>query len=109
MTRGAVRPDSGTAWQQCFSSNRTAAVSYTHLDVYKRQTFDSSVVTSSVATEIEDAVDYVVNLYDSSFSNPITINIDVGWGEVDGQALESNALGESISNTSCLLYTSRCV
>jgi hypothetical protein len=58
-----------------------------------------------VATEIEDAVDYVVNLYDSSFSNPITINIDVGWGEVDGQALESNALGESISNTSAYSYS----
>ena len=68
-------------------------------------TFDSSVLSSSAATEIENAVDYVVNLYDSLFSNPITINIDVGWGEVDGQTLESDALGESISNTSNYSYS----
>jgi Hint domain len=68
-------------------------------------TFDSSVLSSSAATEIENAVDYVVNLYDSLFSSPITINIDVGWGEVDGQTLESDALGESISNTSDYSYS----
>ena len=50
-------------------------------------TWDTSVLQASVATEIETAVNYVVNLYDSLFTNPITINIDVGWGEVDGQTL----------------------
>ena len=67
-------------------------------------TWDTSVLQASVATEIETAVDYVVNLFDSYFTNPITINIDVGWGEVDGQALGAGALGESISNVASYSY-----
>ena len=42
-------------------------------------------------------VQSVVNYYESHFSNPITITIDVGYGEVDGQSLGSGALGESIT------------
>ncbi len=68
-------------------------------------TFDASVLTSGVATEIENAVDYVVNLYDNLFTNPITINIDVGWGEVDGQTLGADDLGESETNTSDYSYS----
>ncbi len=68
-------------------------------------TWDSSVLSSPVASSIEQAIDYVVGIYDSVFSNPITINIDVGWGEVDGQTLASNALGESVSNTSDFTYS----
>ena len=68
-------------------------------------TWDTSVLTASVATELEAGVNYVVNLYDSLFTNPVTINIDVGWGEVAGQTLASNALGESITNTSTYSYS----
>jgi hypothetical protein len=68
-------------------------------------TWDTSVLTASAATQIESAVDYVVNLFDSLFTNPITINIDVGWGEVAGQSLVSNALGESITNTTNYNYS----
>jgi len=40
-------------------------------------------------------VDYVVNYFDSLFTNSVTINIAVGYGEVEGQSLGSNDLGES--------------
>jgi hypothetical protein len=56
-------------------------------------TFDQSV--SSLPTGFVAAVDYVVNLYDSLFTNAVTVNIDVGYGEIGGQSLESGALGES--------------
>jgi hypothetical protein len=34
-------------------------------------------------------------IYDTLFINAITINIHVGYGEIDGESLGSNALGES--------------
>ena len=42
------------------------------------------------------AVNYVVNYFDSLFTNNVTITIDVGYGEVGGSILPSNALGASM-------------
>ena len=41
------------------------------------------------------AVDYVAGYFDSLFTNPVTINIDVGYGEIDGAPLARGDLGES--------------
>jgi len=68
-------------------------------------TWDTSVLTSPLVASIEGAINYVVNQFENLFTNPITINIDVGWGEVAGQSLVSNALGESITNTSDYSYS----
>src|SRR5579871_820297 len=59
-------------------------------------TFDSSV--SQAPAGFVAAVDYVVALFDATFTNNVTVNLDVGWGEVDGQQLDPSALGESITN-----------
>ncbi len=69
-------------------------------------TFDQSVLglNPTLASEIESAVDYAVGVYEGLFTNPITINIDVGWGEVDGHWLGSDDLGESITNTTTYTY-----
>ena len=40
----------------------------------------------------------VVNFYESQFSNPVTITIDVGYGEVEGQSMQVGALGENQAN-----------
>ncbi|MGO8912843.1 MAG: NF038122 family metalloprotease, partial [Bradyrhizobium sp.] len=56
-------------------------------------TFDSSV--ANAPTGFVAAINYVVSYYDSLFTNNVTINLDVGYGEVAGQTLASNALGES--------------
>ena len=56
-------------------------------------TFDQSV--SSLPTGFVSAVNYVVNYFDSLFSNSCTITICVGWGEVGGSTLSGGALGES--------------
>src|SRR5664280_2095162 len=58
-------------------------------------TWDQSV--SGLPTGFVSAVNYVVNYLDTLFTNNATINIDVGYGEVAGSTLGSNALGASIS------------
>jgi len=55
--------------------------------------FDQSV--GSLPAGFVAAVDYVVNYFDTLFTSPVTINIAVGYGEIDGQSLGANALGES--------------
>lgn len=57
-------------------------------------TFDASA--ASAPPGFETAVNYVVSQFDSMFTNPVTINLDVGWGEVHGQALQRQTLGESL-------------
>jgi len=46
-------------------------------------TYDSS--TNAAPSAFFGAITYVVNLFDHLFTNPITLNFDVGYGEVNGQ------------------------
>jgi hypothetical protein len=55
--------------------------------------YDSS--TTNAPAGFAAAMNYVVNFFDTVFTNPVTINIAVGWGEIAGQPLSSGALGES--------------
>ena len=50
---------------------------------------------SSLPSGFVTAVNYVVSYFDTLFTNNVTLNIHVGYGEIDGQSLASNALGES--------------
>ena len=58
--------------------------------------WDSSVSSapSGFETDVTAAVQYLENL----FTNSVTLTIDVGYGEIDGQTLDSDALGESLAN-----------
>ena len=69
-------------------------------------TYDSSVsnAPAGFTAAIQDAVTYL----ESVITAPITVNIDVGYGEIDGQALQSGALGESetyLNSYSSVSYT----
>jgi hypothetical protein len=55
--------------------------------------WDSSV--SSAPAGFTTAVTAAVQYLESLISNPVTINIDVGYGEIAGSALGGDALGES--------------
>ncbi len=57
-------------------------------------TYDSSV--NSAPAGFEAGVAAAVQYLESEFTNSVTINIDVGYGEIDGQALASDDLGESL-------------
>jgi hypothetical protein len=66
-------------------------------------TYDSSV--SSAPAGFTSAISAVVSYYESVFNDPTTVNIDVGWGEVAGQALGSGALAESETNLGLFSYS----
>ena len=55
--------------------------------------WDASV--NNAPANFEAAVLVAVQDLESRFVNPITLTLDVGYGEINGQALGSNALGES--------------
>jgi hypothetical protein len=67
-------------------------------------TFDSSV--SLAPAGFVAAVNYVVNYFDQLFRNPVTFSIHVGYGEINGQALDPSALGESEQYLSTASYSS---
>ena len=66
-------------------------------------TYDSSV--SSAPAGFTATVNAVVQYFDSLFTDPVTINIDVGYGEVGGTALGAGALGESETYLSSYSYS----
>ena len=66
-------------------------------------TYNSSV--ANAPSGFTTAVGEVVSYYESHFSNPVTINIDVGYGEVAGQSLASGALGESETALTSVSYS----
>jgi hypothetical protein len=57
--------------------------------------FDSS--TSAAPAGFFTAFNDVIQFYEASFSDPITINLRVGWGTINGFPLDPGALGESSS------------
>jgi hypothetical protein len=59
--------------------------------------WDSSVRSSSNWSAIEAAVVAAAKIYTQAFSDHVVLNIAVGFGEIAGSALSSNALGESES------------
>jgi hypothetical protein len=55
--------------------------------------YDSSV--NSAPSAFKTAFAAAVQFLENTYTNPITVNIDVGFGEINGQPLSSGALGES--------------
>jgi hypothetical protein len=74
-------------------------------DVNIHVTYDSSV--GSARAGFTSVVQKVADFFASSLqdSTPITINIDVGYGEVDGTRLGFGALGESSTNLQQASYS----
>ena len=64
--------------------------------------YDSSVgnAPSGFTTAVAAAVTYI----ERTFTNPITVNIAVGYNEVDGQTIGAAALGESLNNSVYISY-----
>jgi hypothetical protein len=66
--------------------------------------WDSSVANAPTAftSDILAAVDFL----ETQFTNPVTITLDVGYGEIDNQTLSDGDLGESEANTIPVSYSS---
>jgi hypothetical protein len=58
--------------------------------------YDASVGGAPAA--FQSAFQDAISLYQSTYTDPITINIDVGWGEIDGNPLNPGNLGQSRTN-----------
>src|SRR5258706_13545617 len=65
-------------------------------------TYDPSV--GGAPAGFVTALNAVVSFFQSTFTDSVTVNIDVGYGEVDSQPLDPNALGESITFLSNYSY-----
>ena len=59
-------------------------------------TYDAS--TASAPAAFFSAFNDAIQFYESKFSDPITININVGWGEINGRSLSPGDLGNSQTN-----------
>jgi hypothetical protein len=56
-------------------------------------TYDDSV--EGAPPGFVDALNEAINFYQTMFSDPITINLQVGWGEIQGRPLSAGTLGQS--------------
>lgn len=86
---------------ETFNVTVPAAGTSSHLTI--NVIWDSSV--SSAPSAFKTAVMNAVQYLESEFSNPITINLHVGYGEIAGGALSSGALGESDSSMTSVSYS----
>ena len=59
-------------------------------------TYDAS--TSSAPAAFFSAFNDAIQFYETKFDDPITININVGWGEINGHSLSPGDLGNSQTN-----------
>ena len=59
-------------------------------------TFDSSV--PAAPAEFLPAVNSALQFYQTNFTDPITINLQVGWGTVKNQSMSPGAVGQSLVN-----------
>jgi hypothetical protein len=68
--------------------------------------YDSSVSTATAAEQsgLQAAVNSAVSFMEGMFTNNVTLTIDVGWGEVGGQNIPSNAVAASTSTGNDLSY-----
>jgi hypothetical protein len=65
--------------------------------------YDSSV--NSAPSQFKTVVNSVVQFLEQQFVDPITITIDLGWGEIDNQPMQGGALGESSTYLQSYTYT----
>ena len=65
--------------------------------------YDNSV--NRAPAGFKTAMAYAAGVLDHLITNPITVTIDVGYGEVAGQSLGEGVLGESSPNTDTLPYS----
>jgi hypothetical protein len=77
-------------------------------------TYDSSLTGARNASTIESAFAGAIAYFTGTFTaplggatanNPVIVNLSVGWGEVDNEALPSGALGASFTNLETVGYS----
>src|SRR5262249_13815502 len=69
--------------------------------------WDSSVASAPPVfiTDVEQVADFFASALQGPRHSPITINIDVGYGEINGSHIGGSALGESLTNLQQVSYS----
>ena len=88
---------------------RLAAVSYTHLDVYKRQELAEKVSRGHKENALKAKFNGGPVPLGYRIDSEHHYQIDPTTAPVVQEAFQRYAAGESIRSIICLLYTSRCV
>jgi Ca2+-binding RTX toxin-like protein len=65
-------------------------------------TYDSSVANAPAG--FKTAIDAAVQYFESQFTDAVTINLNVGYGEVGGYSMGAGALGESLTYLTSFSY-----
>jgi hypothetical protein len=65
-------------------------------------TFDPS--TASAPAGFFTAFAHEIQFYETMFTDPITINLHVGWGDLNGGPLNPGNLGQSLTNQQAVSY-----
>ena len=68
--------------------------------------FDTSItdLTGTLYSGVTAAISAAIDFYEQEIATPITITIDFGYGEIDGENLASGDLGESLANYDAVPY-----
>ena len=66
----------------------------------------TSLMTSNptLYADYTGAIATAVQFYESEITNPVTITLDLGWGEVHGSSIQSGAVGESAYQQGIFTY-----
>lgn len=80
--------------------NYTYDASVTNLDQPGNAAYNPTLYS-----EYTTAVQTAVAFFENEFTNPITININFGWGEVAGQKIDPGASGESSTSFDSISYS----
>ena len=71
--------------------------------------YDSSITNLGTASaqyiSVTNAISAAVEFYETHITNPMTITIDFGYGEVNGNPLPGNLLAESVWNETGVSYS----
>jgi Ca2+-binding RTX toxin-like protein len=97
---GSVGSPPGSAGSTDTGSTQVTNTAGTGLNI--NVTYDSSVGTAPAG--FTNVVAQVVQYFQSHFNDPVTININVGYGEVGGSRLAAGALGESSTYLASVSY-----
>jgi hypothetical protein len=60
--------------------------------------FDATITSRVNATQIEAAFNKVASVFETNLASPATINIQVSWGKVAGNAIPTGVIGASLDN-----------
>jgi PEP-CTERM motif len=100
LTNGsAVKPGDGRgrgAAPALLTGLAALALSYSAEALVIDATYDPSV--ANAPSGFESAVQDAISALETTFSEPVTVNIDVGWGEIAGSSIAAGAIGESATN-----------